>query len=116
MESNDPVAYAAAKEIKLLTNAGELIATEAAKKASKQMAKLMQNMDKQEGRIEALKHHGLYLGIGAQFMETVAPLVNNMIKDFKEMGMEENQARVSTELFLAKVFMYIEDGVKKHDK
>lgn len=114
MKKDDPEAYEGAKESQRLTIQGRTITKEAALDAAKQMQKMVGNMGSKTGKIEALKHHSLYMGIGTEFMEIVMPIISSMVDDFEKMDMDKEEAMIMRKFYIAKVFMNIEKGIKKN--
>lgn len=101
--ARDSKAWAAAEEISHTANRGEDIVLEAAKLASENMAKMIANIKSKDGKIESLRAHALELGVAAQLRQHIIPHANVMVDELKEIGTSENEAKVLSEIWLAKV-------------
>lgn len=94
--ARDSKAWAAAEEISHTANRGEDIASE-------NMAKMIANIKSKDGKIESLRAHALELGVAAQLRQHIIPHANVMVDELKEIGTSENEAKVLSEIWLAKV-------------
>lgn len=86
---------------------GSKLATEAGKKASLDMAKLVANSKSQEARALALEHNATYIGIGYGFTKTLIPIISTMQQDLIGAGCDEDSAEVLTDIYVGKVFKNI---------
>lgn len=88
---------------------GSKLATEAGKKASLDMAKLVANTNSksQEARALALEHNATYIGIGYGFTKTLIPIISTMQQELIGTGCDEDTAEVLTDIYVGKVFKNI---------
>ncbi len=117
----DDEAARAALDIHILEKQGERITMVAAAQASDQMAKLTGKLNTKGRKIEALRAHALYMGIGSAFMKEIAPLMKVMaqelIDEHKKKGLEfsKDEADILADLWLAKIFMQIDKGIDEYE-
>lgn len=111
----------AALNIHTLKSKGERISRDAVLEATSQMIKLVGNLDTRGKKAAALEHHALHMGVGTQFMETIVPMADRMTQDLidlherKGAEISDSEARILTGFWLAKVFIEIQKGIKKHE-
>jgi hypothetical protein len=91
---------------------GQELALRAGREASLQMAKLTQHIGTKEARVEALRAHAVYIGLGLGFMSHLVPLIEGMVNDLKERGIEDGEAQVIRSIFIGKVFKVIEQELE----
>jgi hypothetical protein len=118
----DAEAHEAAAKIAKAQTLGQKITRDATLAATDQMVKLMAGKFRtKEQKIATLEHHAFHMGIGKEFMGATLELAQSMTKDLVKMHREhgsdftEEGAQVLTDLWLAKVFMEIEKGIKNHE-
>lgn len=117
----DPVAALAAAEVTRLHISGGAIVLMAASTATDQMVRIVTKLDTQGKKIAALKHHGLYMGIGEEFMNIIVPMANTMADDLlathrtKGSKLPEREAKMLADIWLAKVFIEISKGISRHE-
>lgn len=100
-----------AREVQALVTVGGEIAKQAGINASQDMATMLKNLETPEGRALAIKDHAVHMGVGAMFMEIIAPEFKTMAKDLEGLGNSEEIAEVLAGMWLAKVFKEIEKGL-----
>lgn len=120
-DERDPEAHQAALRVAQLHTQGERIIAEALYNATDQMTRITQHLGTKGEKIEALKHHGLYMGIGDAFMKRVVPKAASMTEELMAMHRQfgndfpEREAKMLTDFWLAKVFIEIGKGTANHE-
>lgn len=110
----DEEAKNAAHEVAKLNDIGQDIVIDASIRATESMIETLRNSKTKDTKIKALKDHGIYMGVGTQFMETLAPKAERMTDELIEHGASPGEARVNTALWLAKVFIEIQNGMDNY--
>lgn len=105
-----------AVEVVAEKNKGERMVIDAALRATEQMTRLAGKVKTPEARAAALQHHGLYMGIGTRFMETLAPKARSMQADLISEGCDEDEAAILTGFWLAKIFIELNKEMNKHEQ
>ena len=115
---DDKEAVAAALEVSAISIDGRKITHQACYDATAQMAKLVAHFGSKQSKIEALKHHALYMGAGQSFLKTVVPLAESMARELQELheSVDEGEANILTSIWLAKVFIELQKGLAEYNR
>lgn len=113
--ARDEIAWQAAEEISAVANKGEDIVRDATKRAFEKMPEMLRYFDTKGGKIEALRAHGIYMGVAAQLANNTLPKAAQMKKDLTEIAGEKT-AEIMTDLWLAKIVRDIVKGVKEYEQ
>ena len=114
----DEKTYQEAKDVAKLQGKGREIADKAFNDAVISMRKIVDKTRSKEARVEALRAHALYMGIGVEFMGEIVPRLNSFLDGAIEIASDEldkNEARILSSIFVAKVLKNINDAVTKLD-
>lgn len=106
-DEQDQMVHQAAAECSVSETQGKKIARRAAAEAALQMTKMIPNLKSPEAKIEALRHHSLHMGIGIEFIKTIAPKGESMEQELLDIGVSKNEAGVLSEIWMAKVFIQL---------
>lgn len=102
-------AHEAAHEIAGVNSDGEAITMKATISGTENMIVIIPQLKTQEGKIKVLKDNALYMGIGAQFMQTVIPKAVAMQGELEDRGSNKNEAQLLTAIWLGSIIKDIHD-------
>lgn len=112
----DQAAWDAASEISAICNIGEDMSRNAVVRALTAMPKMLDHFDSKDGKIAALKHHGIYMGLAAQFKGNVIPHAIQMKQDLTAIMGSAKSAEVMTDIWLAKVIQDVFEQVTEYER
>ena len=112
----DKQAREASREVNDMIERGRKITHDAAIKATDEMARAVAKLKDKDSKIEALKYHGLHMGISQEFMNKIAPKAEAMVDEINEIAGDDTQGDILTAMWLAKIFMNIEKLVQEEQE